>query len=100
MDMAALRRRPVRNESPTPQVVALRIEVGGTPRPAELGEGLCHRTGSHQGRRTCGVMRLPDGDEDPQGEMHRLQGDWPGGGPVEGDIRHNQSPDIVFHPVT
>ena len=56
--------------------------------------------GSLQERRNRGTVCLADGGDDHQGGGgHWLPRYWPGGGPVEGGIWHNQFPDIVFHPV-
>ena len=44
-------------------------------------------------------MHLAEGGDDTQGGRHQLLGDWPGVGPVEGDIRNHKYPAIVFHPV-
>ena len=78
----------------------MRSEARGIPRPGELGEGRCFNTGGLQGGRTHGAMRLEDGGDDLQGGRHHFLGDWPGGGLMEGYIRHHQSLIIVFHLVS
>ena len=79
--------------------MAPRGNVGVRPQPRKLGEVCLHHSGGLQWSITSGVVRMSDGGDYPQGERHQLQRNWPGGCPVEGDIRNHQSPDIVFHPV-
>ena len=98
-DTSTLRQRPVWHAVRTPQVVALCREVGGRPRPRKMVEGCHHHPCNLKGRRTHGVVCLANSGDYPPGGRHRLQIDWTGGGAVEENIRHHQSPDIVLHPV-